>query len=66
MMQAFPDALFHHLILAMSHPDHETRVVAHRVFSNVLMPAVTTQPSSGHKPGKPDSIDEETHSLPNG
>ncbi|KAL4583369.1 hypothetical protein LXL04_007940 [Taraxacum kok-saghyz] len=27
---AFPDALFHHLILAMSHPDHETRVVAHR------------------------------------
>ncbi|KAL4583347.1 hypothetical protein LXL04_007917 [Taraxacum kok-saghyz] len=30
MLQAFPDALFHHLILAMSHPDHETRVVAHR------------------------------------
>ncbi|KAL4556676.1 hypothetical protein LXL04_034832 [Taraxacum kok-saghyz] len=27
---AFPDALFHHLILVMSHPDHETRVVAHR------------------------------------
>ncbi|KAI3503996.1 hypothetical protein L1887_32540 [Cichorium endivia] len=80
--KAFPDALFHHLILAMSHPDHETRVLAHRVFSNVLMPAVS-QPSSGQKVNKSETIDEGTgekennameslshggisHSLPNG
>ncbi|CAH1412502.1 unnamed protein product [Lactuca virosa] len=75
--KAFPDALFHHLILAMSHPDHETRVLAHQVFSNVLMPAVS-QPSSGYKADKSETIDEEnhameslsrggiTHSLPNG
>ncbi|KAJ0937839.1 hypothetical protein HanRHA438_Chr03g0146401 [Helianthus annuus] len=37
--KAFPDVLFHHLLLAMSHPDHETRVLAHRVFVNVLMPS---------------------------
>ncbi|KAL8263632.1 hypothetical protein R6Q59_021762 [Mikania micrantha] len=37
--KAFPDVLFHHLLLAMSHPDHETRVLAHRVFFNVLMPS---------------------------
>ncbi|MFS7924529.1 hypothetical protein Hanom_Chr03g00273661 [Helianthus anomalus] len=37
--KAFPDVLFHHLLLAMSHPDHETRVLAHRVFINVLMPS---------------------------
>ncbi|KAJ0953929.1 hypothetical protein HanRHA438_Chr00c38g0856641 [Helianthus annuus] len=30
--KVFPDALFHHLLLAMSHPDHEARVLAHRVF----------------------------------
>ncbi|KAK3034230.1 hypothetical protein RJ639_032810, partial [Escallonia herrerae] len=36
----FPDALFHHLLIAMAHPDHETRVEAHRVFSTVLMPSV--------------------------
>ncbi|KAI3704200.1 hypothetical protein L1987_74415 [Smallanthus sonchifolius] len=38
-LQVFPDALFHHLLLAMSHPDHETRVLAHRVFSIVLIPS---------------------------
>ncbi|THG16839.1 hypothetical protein TEA_003762 [Camellia sinensis var. sinensis] len=37
---AFPDALFHQLLLAMSHPDHETRVGAHHVFSIVLMPSL--------------------------
>lgn len=37
----FPDALFHHLLLAMSHTDHETRVLAHRVFSIVLIPSQT-------------------------
>ncbi|THG16574.1 hypothetical protein TEA_017355 [Camellia sinensis var. sinensis] len=29
---AFPDALFRQLLLAMAHPDHETRVGAHHVF----------------------------------
>lgn len=38
--QAFPDALFHHLLLAMAHPDHETRVGAHHVFSTVLVPSL--------------------------
>ncbi|KAJ0024807.1 hypothetical protein Pint_07062 [Pistacia integerrima] len=33
---AFPDALFHQLLLAMAHPDHETRVGAHSVVSVVL------------------------------
>lgn len=37
--QAFPDALFHQLLLAMAHPDHETRVGAHSIFSLVLMPS---------------------------
>ncbi|KAL2506308.1 ARM repeat superfamily protein [Abeliophyllum distichum] len=35
----FPDSLFHHLLLAMAHPDHEARVGAHRIFSTVLMPS---------------------------
>ncbi|GJS76902.1 protein semi-rolled leaf 2 isoform X1 [Tanacetum coccineum] len=39
--KVFPDALFHHLLLAMSHPDHETRVLAHRVFSIVLVPSLS-------------------------
>ncbi|KAI8002825.1 hypothetical protein LOK49_LG08G02081 [Camellia lanceoleosa] len=38
--KAFPDALFHQLLLAMAHPDHETRVGAHHVFSIVLMPSL--------------------------
>ncbi|KAK7312409.1 hypothetical protein VNO77_36237 [Canavalia gladiata] len=37
--KAFPDALFHQLLLAMAHPDHETRVGAHSVFSILLMPS---------------------------
>ncbi|KAM7264985.1 hypothetical protein ACFE04_002668 [Oxalis oulophora] len=36
---AFPEALFHQLLLAMVHPDHETRVGAHRVFSVVIVPS---------------------------
>ncbi|KAJ0781265.1 hypothetical protein HanPI659440_Chr06g0247331 [Helianthus annuus] len=39
--KVFPDALFHHLLLAMSHPDHEARVLAHRVFSIVLIPSLS-------------------------
>ncbi|GAB4850744.1 hypothetical protein Ancab_030044 [Ancistrocladus abbreviatus] len=38
--KTFPDALFHHLLLAMGHPDHETRMGAHYVFSLVLLPSV--------------------------
>ncbi|KAG8474982.1 hypothetical protein CXB51_031668 [Gossypium anomalum] len=37
--QAFPEALFHQLLLAMVNRDHETRVGAHRIFSVVLVPS---------------------------
>ncbi|CAI0438287.1 unnamed protein product [Linum tenue] len=37
--KTFPEALFHQLLLAMVHPDHETRVGAHRIFSVVLVPS---------------------------
>ncbi|XP_052176294.1 protein SEMI-ROLLED LEAF 2 isoform X2 [Diospyros lotus] len=37
--KAFPEALFHHLLPAMVHPDHETRIGAHRIFSVVLVPS---------------------------
>ncbi|XP_019413638.1 PREDICTED: uncharacterized protein LOC109325629 isoform X2 [Lupinus angustifolius] len=37
--KAFPDALFHQLLLGMAHPDQETRTGAHCVFSTVLMPS---------------------------
>ncbi|XP_064934567.1 protein SEMI-ROLLED LEAF 2 isoform X1 [Musa acuminata AAA Group] len=36
--KAFPEALFHQLLLAMTHPDHEIRVGSHRVFSAILVP----------------------------
>ncbi|KAM7270197.1 hypothetical protein ACFE04_029411 [Oxalis oulophora] len=36
---AFPEALFHQLLPAMVHPDHETRVGAHRIFSIALVPS---------------------------
>ncbi|KAJ0972332.1 hypothetical protein J5N97_020291 [Dioscorea zingiberensis] len=39
--KAFPEALFHQLLLAMTHPDHMTRVGSHRVFSAVLVPLAT-------------------------
>ncbi|RZB62792.1 uncharacterized protein LOC114387939 isoform X1 [Glycine soja] len=38
--KAFPDALFHQLLLAMAHPDCETQIGAHSVFSMVLMPSM--------------------------
>lgn len=38
--KTFPDALFHQLLVAMAHPDHETRVMAHHVFSLLLMPSL--------------------------
>ncbi|KAJ1277866.1 hypothetical protein BS78_04G036000 [Paspalum vaginatum] len=37
--KVFPEALLHQLLLAMAHPDHETRVAAHRIFSVVLVPS---------------------------
>ncbi|CAH1419506.1 unnamed protein product [Lactuca virosa] len=37
--KAFPEALFHQLLPAMIHQDHETRVGAHRIFSVVLVPS---------------------------
>ncbi|KAK9029938.1 hypothetical protein V6N11_031377 [Hibiscus sabdariffa] len=47
--KTFPDALFHHLLLAMSHPDHETRVGAHNIFSFVLMPSLISPLSDQNK-----------------
>uniref|UniRef100_A0A3Q7EJ49 Cyclin-like domain-containing protein n=1 Tax=Solanum lycopersicum TaxID=4081 RepID=A0A3Q7EJ49_SOLLC len=46
-VMAFPEALFHQILLAMVSPDHETRLVAHRVFSVVLVPSsVCPRPKS--------------------
>ncbi|KAI3984401.1 hypothetical protein MKX01_011355, partial [Papaver californicum] len=49
--KAFPEALFHHLLVAMVHPDHQTRVEAHRIFSVVLVPSsICPKPSSTAAP----------------
>ncbi|XP_020539400.1 protein SEMI-ROLLED LEAF 2 isoform X2 [Jatropha curcas] len=37
--KAFPETLFHHLLRALIHPDHEIRLGAHRIFSVVLVPS---------------------------
>ncbi|XP_039045638.1 protein SEMI-ROLLED LEAF 2-like isoform X2 [Hibiscus syriacus] len=47
--KTFPDALFHQLLHAMSHPDHETRVGAHKIFSIVLMPSLLSPLSVQNK-----------------
>lgn len=39
-LQTVPDALFHQLLVAMGHPDYETRIGAHRILSSVLMPSL--------------------------
>ncbi|XP_047966631.1 protein SEMI-ROLLED LEAF 2-like [Salvia hispanica] len=45
--KAFPESLFHQLLPAMHHPDHQTRIGAHQIFSVVLVPSsVCPQPSS--------------------
>ncbi|KAJ4904063.1 Uncharacterized protein Rs2_18014 [Raphanus sativus] len=45
--KAFPESLFHQLLQAMVHPDHKTRIGAHRIFSVVLVPtSVCPRPSS--------------------
>ncbi|KAI4364308.1 hypothetical protein MLD38_020418 [Melastoma candidum] len=43
--KAFPHALFHNLLLSLSHTDHETRVGAHSILSIVLMPSLLPRSS---------------------
>lgn len=50
-LQAFPEALFHQLLPAMVHPDHETRVGAHQIFSVVLVPS-SVHPSTDNSQPK--------------
>jgi len=38
--QAFPEALFHQLLLAMLHPDNKTRIGSHRVLSTIVAPSL--------------------------
>ncbi|KAI6695927.1 hypothetical protein NL676_023637 [Syzygium grande] len=38
--KAFPDSLFHQLLVAMVHPDHQARIGAHSILSTVLMPSL--------------------------
>ncbi|XP_062220474.1 protein SEMI-ROLLED LEAF 2-like [Phragmites australis] len=46
--KAFPEALFHQLLLAMVYPDCETHLGAHQIFSVVLVPSsVSPCPLSG-------------------
>ncbi|TYH03775.1 hypothetical protein ES288_A09G245600v1 [Gossypium darwinii] len=47
--KAFPDALFHQLLYTMVHPDHETRVGAHDIFSAVLLPSLLSSSSDQNK-----------------
>ena len=47
--KVFPDALFHQLLLAMSHTDYETRVEAHNVFSVLLLRTLLLPWSDQHK-----------------
>ncbi|XP_059291448.1 protein SEMI-ROLLED LEAF 2 isoform X1 [Lycium ferocissimum] len=57
--KAFPDALFLHLLLAMSHTDHETRAGAHHIFSTMLMPPVSPL-SSLHSRNSSQSIPDQS------
>ncbi|KAL9232569.1 hypothetical protein vseg_007668 [Gypsophila vaccaria] len=60
--KAFPEALFHQLLPAMVHKDHETRVGAHRIFSVVLVPSsvaprqISSAPMSGKAAHMPRSL----------
>ncbi|CAN0858049.1 Protein SEMI-ROLLED LEAF 2 [Linum grandiflorum] len=40
--KAFPDALFHQLLIAMAHSDCEVRVGAHSIFCIVLIPSLVS------------------------
>ncbi|KAL0697355.1 hypothetical protein Bca4012_053477 [Brassica carinata] len=55
--KVFPDALFHQLLLAMSHTDCETRVEAHNIFSVLLLGTVRLPWSDKHKEGS-DAVSE--------
>ncbi|XP_030536473.1 protein SEMI-ROLLED LEAF 2 isoform X3 [Rhodamnia argentea] len=46
---AFPDSLFHQLLVAMVHPDHEARIGAHSILSTVLMPSLVCPLSDQRK-----------------
>lgn len=53
----------------MSHPDHETRVLAHRVLFNVLIPSGILPSVSGNVTYENSSGEKENHareSLPDG
>ncbi|KAK6151298.1 hypothetical protein DH2020_013933 [Rehmannia glutinosa] len=39
IIASLPKALFHQLLPAMVHPDHDTRIGAHQIFSVVLVPS---------------------------
>ncbi|KAJ8748749.1 hypothetical protein K2173_011303 [Erythroxylum novogranatense] len=55
--KAFPEALFHQLLLAMVYDDHETRAGAHRIFSVVLVPCcVCPRPSAAVVSNKAQNI----------
>ncbi|CAO2172399.1 unnamed protein product [Urochloa humidicola] len=38
--KAFPEALFHQILLAMLHPDNKTRIGSHRVLSTIVAPSL--------------------------
>ena len=59
--QVFPDALFHQLLLAMSHTDCETRVVAHNIFSVLLLGTLRLPWSDQHKETS-DAVEESLNS----
>ncbi|XP_028779999.1 uncharacterized protein LOC114736381 isoform X2 [Neltuma alba] len=60
--KAFPDSLFHQLLRSMTHPDHETRVGAHSIFSAVLIPCLfSTQLNQKRMP--PQNVQCESFSI---
>ncbi|PKA47054.1 hypothetical protein AXF42_Ash011728 [Apostasia shenzhenica] len=50
--KVFPEALFHQLLLSMVHPDRETNIGAHRIFSVVLVPSSVSPPVATSEPAK--------------
>ncbi|CAJ1911480.1 unnamed protein product [Sphenostylis stenocarpa] len=55
--KVFPDTLFHQLLMAMVHPDHETRAVAHRIFSVILVPStILPRPNMSLSHRNPSSV----------
>nr|VDD59448.1 unnamed protein product [Brassica oleracea] len=60
--KVFPDALFHQLLLAMSHTDYETRVEAHNVFSVLLLRTLLLPWSDQRKEEERDKVEESLNS----